>query len=65
MDTNERIARVEAVQQAHETRMNAFESRVDTRLSKIEEKLDKLWWKFGLLVGAFVGTGQVVAELIK
>lgn len=61
----ERVAAVEARQDAHEARLNSFEGDMKNRLRIIEEKLDKLWWKFGLVVGAIAGAANVLPDVLK
>jgi uncharacterized coiled-coil protein SlyX len=60
----ERIAKLEATVAAQEIRLNGMEQRTETRLATIEAKLDRLWWKFGLVVGAIAGAANLLPDLI-
>lgn len=61
----ERLAAVEARQDAHESRLDNFESDTKSRLGKIDEKLDKLWWKMGLVLGSILGAANYLPEVLK
>jgi hypothetical protein len=61
----ERLAAVEARQDAHEARLDSFESDMKNRLGKIEEKLDKLWWKMGLVLGGVLGAANYLPDFVK
>lgn len=61
----ERLAAVEARQDAHESRLDNFESDTKNRLGKIDEKLDKLWWKMGLVIGSVLGAADYLPDLLK